>query len=93
MRPAPAASPTVGAVKTARPPRFLPFILTGAVLGFVLGAAVADFGWLENTDTVLAQKQYSATTAVGYLGVLGACLFALLAALLALGLERLSRRD
>ncbi|WP_286175975.1 hypothetical protein [Arthrobacter sp. NEB 688] len=79
-------------MKTARPPRFLPFIITGAVLGFVVGAAIADFGWLEDTDSALAQQQYSATTAVGYLGVLGACLFALAAALLALALERFSRR-
>ncbi|MBT9256742.1 hypothetical protein KMZ32_11500 [Phycicoccus sp. MAQZ13P-2] len=80
-------------MKSPRRPRFLPFILTGAVIGFVLGAAVADFGWLENTDTVLAQKQYSPSTAVGYLGILGACLFALAAALLALGIERFSRRS
>ncbi|MBD3783562.1 MAG: hypothetical protein IE926_11525 [Micrococcales bacterium] len=76
-----------------RRPRFLPFILTGAVLGFVVGAAVADFGWLEDTSGPLAQMQYSPTTAVGYLGLLGACLFALLAALLALAIERASRRS
>ncbi|MBM6402523.1 hypothetical protein [Phycicoccus sonneratiae] len=79
-------------MKPARRPRFLPFILTGAVLGFALGAAIADFGWLEDTDTALAQNQYSPTAAIGYLGLLGAALLALVAALVALFVERLSRR-
>ena len=38
-------SRTVRSVKPARRPRFLPFILTGAVLGFALGSALALFGW------------------------------------------------
>lgn len=80
-------------MKPARRPRFLPFILTGAVIGFALGAAVADFGWLEDPDSVLAQYQYSATSAIGYLGLLGAALFALVAAVLALLVERSSRRS
>lgn len=79
-------------VTPARRPRFLPFILTGAVLGFALGAAVADFGWLEDTSTVRAQGPYSATSAIGYLGLLGAALFGLVGALVALFVERLSRR-
>lgn len=77
----------------ARHPRFLPFILTGVVVGFALGAAVADFGWLEDTDSALAQNQYSPTAAIGYLGLLGAALFGLAGALLALLVERLSRRS
>ncbi len=77
----------------ARRPRFLPFILTGAVLGFVVGAAIADFGWFEDTDSVLAQGSYTPTAAIGYLGLLGASLFALLAALVALFVEARSRRS
>jgi hypothetical protein len=79
-------------VTPARRPRFLSFILTGAVLGFALGAAVADFGWLEDPDTVRLQGQYSPTAAIGYLGLLGAALLGLLGALVALFVERLSRR-
>ncbi|GGL44263.1 hypothetical protein H9L10_12060 [Phycicoccus endophyticus] len=76
----------------AHRPRFLPFILTGAALGFLLGAAVADFGWFEDPDSVLVQGQYSPTAAVGYLGLLGACLLGLLAALLALLVDRRADR-
>ncbi|QIM22704.1 hypothetical protein G7075_18760 [Phycicoccus sp. HDW14] len=54
---------------------------------------MADFGWLEDPDSVLAQYQYSATSAIGYLGLLGAALFALVAAVLALLVERSSRRS
>ncbi len=79
-------------MKPARRPRFLPFILTGVVIGFALGAAVADFGWLEDTSAVRVQGQYSPSAAIGYLGLLGAALFGLLGALLALFVERLSRR-
>ncbi len=77
----------------ARRPRFLPFILTGAVIGFVLGAAVADFGWFEDTDSALVQGSYTPTAAIGYLGLLGASLCALLAALLALFVDGRSRRS
>ncbi|MGG5257697.1 hypothetical protein [Phycicoccus avicenniae] len=80
-------------MKPVRRPRFLPFILTGAVIGFVVGAAIADFGWLEDTSSALAQNQYSPTAAIGYLGLLGAGLFALLAAVVALLVERSSRRS
>ena len=70
-----------------RPPRFLPFILTGAVLGFLVGAAVSVFGWLEDPDPTVASN-YGASAGIGYLGFLGALLFGLLAALLALLIDR-----
>lgn len=77
-----------------RRPRFLPFILTGAVVGFLAGAVVASGGWLEDTSSVLSQQgQYSPTAAVGYLGLLGASLLAIVAAFVALGLDRWSRRS
>ena len=78
----------MGAVPaTRRPPRFLPFILTGAVIGFVLGAAVSTFGWLEDPTPTLASN-YGSSAGVGYLGFLGALLVGLLAALLALLIDR-----
>jgi hypothetical protein len=79
-------------VTPQRRPRFLRIILTGAVVGFVLGAVVAVGGWFEDTDSVLAQGSYSPTAAVGYLGLLGACLLAIAAALLALALDRRADR-
>lgn len=70
-----------------RPPRFLPFILTGAVIGFLAGAAVSVFGWLEDPDPTIASN-YGPSAGIGYLGFLGALLVGLLAALLALLLDR-----
>lgn len=70
-----------------RPPRFLPFILTGAVLGFVVGASLSVFGWFEDPDPVVASN-YAPSAGLGYLGFLGAVLFGLLAAVLALLVDR-----
>lgn len=75
-----------------RRPRFLPIILTGAVLGFAIGSGAALFGWFEPDAARPTVGPYSDTSAVGYLGLLGAGLFALLAALVALGLDRRSDR-
>jgi hypothetical protein len=79
-------------VTAPRRPRFLRIIVTGAVLGFLVGAGLAVGGWLEDTDSVLARNTYSPTAAIGYLGLLGACLAALLAAVLALVLDRRADR-
>ena len=73
-----------------RPPRFLPFILTGAVLGFLIGASFAVFGWLEDPDPTLASN-YDASAGVGYLGFLGALFGGLVAAVVAILVDR--RRD
>ena len=81
------ASRTVCGVSPSRPPRFLSFILTGAVIGFVLGAAVSVFGWFEDPNPTLASN-YGSSAGIGYLGFLGAVLFGLLAALLALLIDR-----
>jgi hypothetical protein len=69
-------------VKPARRPRFLPFILTGAVLGFAVGSAVALFGWFADPSPTVASN-YAPGAGVGYLGVIGALLFGLVAAVIA----------
>lgn len=72
-----------------RPPRFLPFILTGAVIGFVVGVFLAS-----RPDEVANRTvgTYSASSAIGYLGFGCAALGALLAAVIAIVLERRSTR-
>ncbi|MGL5865437.1 MAG: hypothetical protein ACRCYX_06115 [Dermatophilaceae bacterium] len=75
-----------------RRPRFVPIILTGAVLGFALGSGVGAFDWFAPEVVSSAQGEYSGTSAVGYLGFLGAGVFALLAGLVALALDRRADR-
>ena len=84
-------SRTVRSVKPARRPRFLPFIVTGAVLGFVVGAALSLFGWFEDSDPTIASN-YAPTAGAGYLGILGAVLFGLLAAVVAVVVDRRADR-
>lgn len=71
-----------------RRPRFLPFVLTGAVVGFVIGAWIAT---RPDEAAVRTVGTYSPSAAIGYLGLLGAGLLGLLGAVVALALER--RRD
>lgn len=78
-------------VKPARRPRFLPFILTGAVLGFVIGAAVALGGWFADPDPTVASN-YAPTAGAGYLGMVGALLGGLLAAVVAVLVDRRADR-
>ena len=66
--------------KSPHVPRFSRFIVTGAVLGFIAGAAVAVFG--------PATPSYTPSTAVGFIGLLGAFVGVLVSALLAVGLDR-----
>lgn len=63
-----------------RSPRFARFIVTGALVGFLVGAAIAVF-----TDPAAS---YSTASAIGYLGAMGAGIGALLAALVAVLLDR-----
>ena len=69
---------------TRRYPNFVAFIATGAILGFVVGSALAYF----RDDEMTYGHDYSVTSAVLFLGVAGAALFALLAAVLAVLLDR-----
>ena len=75
----------------ARRPRFLPFILTGAVLGFLVGASFSVFGWFQDPDPTIASN-YAPSAGIGYLGFLGALLFGVVAAVVALVVERRSDR-
>ena len=69
---------------TRRHPNFVAFIATGAILGFVIGSAFAYFGD-NNTDY---GHDYSMTSAVLFLGMAGAFVFGLLAAVVAVLLDR-----
>ena len=69
---------------TRRYPNFVAFIATGASLGFVVGSAVAYY---SDDDTTYGHD-YSVTSAVLFLGVVGAFVFALLAAVVAVLLDR-----
>lgn len=68
----------------SRYPNFVAFIGTGAVLGFAIGSAYSYFG----ADPALSGRNYSASTSVLFLGAAGACLFGLLAAVVAVLVDR-----
>ncbi len=74
-----------------RRPRFLAFILTGAVIGFVIGASLATFGWFDDPSP-LRLSDYGPSAGIGYLGFLGAGLAALLAGVVAVLADRWSGR-
>ena len=71
--------------RTRRYPNFVAFISTGVVLGFVIGSAFAYYGGGNTTEY---GRSYSASSSVLFLGVLGAFVFGLLAAVVAVLLER-----
>lgn len=66
--------------RTHRYPNFVAFIATGAVLGFAIGSGLALFG-----DQV---RGYSRGTTVAFIGLFGACVLALVAAVVAVLLDR-----
>jgi hypothetical protein len=63
-----------------RSPRFARFIGTGAIIGFFVGAVVS----LASAPAAA----YAVTSQVGYFGLMGACLGALLAGILAVVIDR-----
>lgn len=71
-------------------PNFLRFIATGAILGFVVGGLIAATGILEDPEAATPGYNYGASAGVGIVGLLGAGLFAIAAAVLAVILDRRS---
>jgi hypothetical protein len=69
---------------TRRSPNFVAFISTGVILGFVIGSAIASRG----DDGTTYGHDYSVTSAVLFLGLVGAFVFGLLAAVVAVLLDR-----
>ena len=67
-------------VERRRTPNIKRFLITGVVLGFLAGAAVAVIG--DPTPS------YAASSQLGYLGVMGAALGVLLAGVVAVLLDR-----
>ena len=67
-----------------RYPNFPAFISTGAILGFIIGSAVGYSGGTQDSFG----RSYTSGTTVLFLGVLGACVFGLLAAVVAVLLDR-----
>jgi hypothetical protein len=72
--------------RTRRHPNFVAFIATGVILGFVVGSFVGSRG--DNTTEF--GHSYSSGSAVMFLGVLGACVFGLVAAVVAVLLDKRS---
>jgi hypothetical protein len=77
------AAGTVAGVSTPRrAPNFARFLVTGAIIGFVVGSAAAFLG-----DPA---PGYGEGAAVAYLGVFGAAIGAMLAGVVAVMLDRRS---
>lgn len=74
-----------GVSRTRRYPNFVAFIATGVIVGFVVGSA---FAYLNPEDTTEYGHTYSPGSAVMFLGLLGAFVFGLLAAVVAVLLDR-----
>lgn len=70
--------------KPHRYPNFTAFISTGVIVGFVIGSWL---GYRGGSETEFGNT-YSASTAVLFIGLLGACVFGLLAAVVAVLLDR-----
>ncbi len=74
-----------------RRPNHLRVLIIGAVVGFAIGAFLGVYGGLEPSSRVV-QGEYSTSTAVGYLGILGAIVVGLLAAAVSIVIETVSER-
>ncbi|MFC7486078.1 hypothetical protein ACOCJ7_12565 [Knoellia sp. CPCC 206453] len=74
-----------------RRPNHLRVLVMGALVGFALGGFLGVYRGLESSGRV-SQGEYSTSSAVGYLGLLGALVVGLLAAGVSVLLEALSER-
>lgn len=71
--------------RTRRYPNFAAFIGTGAVLGFAIGSGIA---YLVPENTTEFGRSYSPGAAVLFMGAVGACVVGMLAAVVAVLLDR-----
>lgn len=74
-----------------RRPNHLRVLIIGAVVGFALGGFLGISRGMEPSSRVV-QGEYSTSTAVGYLGLLGAIVVGLLAAAVSVLIETISER-
>jgi len=74
-----------------RRPNHLRVLIIGAVVGFALGGFLGVYRGLESSARTTA-GEYSTSTSVGYLGILGAIVVGLLAAGVSVLIETLSER-
>ena len=84
----PEQHPTTDLKPRRRSPSFLAFIGTGAVLGFLVGAVIAGTGMFEEPGAGNPAYQYGASDGVGIVGLFMAALFAIVAAVIAVLLDR-----
>lgn len=88
----PRTGSSVGGVNSkVRRPNHIRVLVIGALVGFAVGAFLAVWQGLESSGRV-AQGEYSTSTAVGYLGLLGALVLGLVAAGISVLLESWSER-
>lgn len=74
-----------------RAPNFVRFIATGAIVGFLIGAAIAWSGVIEDTTQLQRGYVYGTSDGVGIVGMLFAVIFAIVAAVIAVLLDRRGR--
>ena len=74
-----------------RRPNHLRVLIIGAVVGFAIGGFLGVYRGLESSARTTA-GEYSTSTAVGYLGILGAIVVGLIAAGVSVLIETLSER-
>ena len=74
-----------------RRPNHLRVLIIGAVVGFAIGGFFGVSRALESSGRV-DQAEYSTSTAVGYLGLVGALVVGLLAAGVSVLIETMSER-
>lgn len=74
-----------------RRPNHLRVLIIGALVGFAIGGFFGIFRGLESSARTTA-GDYSTSTSVGYLGLLGALVVGLVAAGVSVALEAISER-